>query len=121
MEYNTAAFTTTFTTINSLPIVLTPPTFTVYTFTAINMTFTCPLNIPAQSTFTITFPPDVTQITSPTRPLLVNGGFALLKNSPIVSGSTLEFTHMLSIALGSSLVITMSIRTPNYINTFSFI
>jgi hypothetical protein len=118
VEYNTAAFTTTFTTITNLAIVLTPPAFSVYTFTAINMAFSCPLTIPALSTFTITFPTDITQITPPTQPLLINGTLALLKDNPITSGSTVTFTNLQAIALGSSLIITLSIRTPNYMKTF---
>jgi hypothetical protein len=56
VESNSAAFTTTYTAITNLPVVLTPSNFTVYTSTPINMTFTCPTNIPELSTFTLTFP-----------------------------------------------------------------
>lgn len=121
VEYNTAAFTTTFTAINNLNITLTPSTFTVYTFTAINMTFTSPVSIPALSVFTLVLPTEVTQITPPTQPLLANGAKVLLNGNPTTSGSTVTFTNMNTIAIGSNLVITLSIRTPNYMKTFSFI
>lgn len=60
VETNSAAFTTTYTAITSLPITLAPNAFTVYTTTSTTLTFTCPIPVPALSTFTVTFPTEVT-------------------------------------------------------------
>lgn len=121
VEYNTAAFQTTFTSINNLAVTLTPSSFVVYTFTAINMSFMSPVDIPALSVFNLVFPTEVTQITPPTQPLLSNGANVLLNGNPITSGSTVTFINMNTISIGSNLIITLSIRTPNYMNTFPYI
>jgi hypothetical protein len=118
VEYNTAAFTTTFTTITNLAARLTPSSFVVYTFTAINISFSSPVGIPAQSVFSLVFPTEVTQVTAPTQPLLANGARVLLNGSPATSDKTVTFINMNPITAGSSLVITLSIRTPNYMKTF---
>jgi hypothetical protein len=55
-EYNNIAFSATYTAITNMAVTLTPPSFTVYTSTAINISFACPVSIPALSTFTLTFP-----------------------------------------------------------------
>lgn len=118
VEYNSAAFRAIYTAITNLPVTLTPSTFTVYTFTSINISFTCPLNIPALSTFTLVFPSDITQLTPPTQPLIVNNSSVLLTSSPSTFGSTVAFSNMNAISMNSSIIITLSLRTPTYISTF---
>lgn len=43
VEYNTAAFNATYSAITNLSITMTPSTFTVYTYTSVNISFVSPV------------------------------------------------------------------------------
>lgn len=121
VEYSTSAFNATYTTITNLNITLTPSTFTVYAFTPINISFTTPVALPASSTFTLTFPGEVSQLSPSSQPLIVGGSFVLLSSTPITSGSTVNFSNYYAVGIGSAIVITLSIRAPTYVATFASI
>ncbi len=121
VEYNTGAFNATYSAITNLSITMTPSTFTVYTYTSVNISFVSPVEIPALSTFLLTFPSDVTQITAASQSLTVNSSSALLNSTPTTTGSTVTFYNAQIIALGSSLTITLSLRSPTYVQTFAYV
>jgi hypothetical protein len=123
VEYNAAAVNTSYTVITNVSVLLTPSSFTVYTITPVNISLNCPLNLPANSTFYISFPPDVPQLTfSSTQPLLVNGVAVTLASAlQLNANSSFSFSTLQSILKNSSLVIFLSIRSPNYVKIFSFV
>jgi hypothetical protein len=73
------------------------------------------------STFTLIFPSEIMQITPPTQPLLVNSNYALLNSTPIPINYTVSFSNLQAITMNSSIVISISIRSPTYVATFSSI
>lgn len=57
VESASPAFNATYTTITTLIPTLTPNAFTVYTTKQVNVTLKTPIPLPANSNFTLTFPP----------------------------------------------------------------
>lgn len=95
----------------------------MYTVTPVTISLSCPLNLPANSTFYISFPANVPQLTFISNQLLlVDGATATLTSSVQVnSNNSFSFVTQQSIAKNSSLVIQLSIRSPMMLGTFSFV
>jgi len=123
VEYNTAAVNASYTVITNVSVIFSPASLTVYTITPVNISLTCPLNLPANSTFYISFPVDVPQLTYiSTQPLLVNGVAVTLAGAPQLNiNNSFSFTTLQSISKNSSLVISLSIRSPTTLGMFSFV
>lgn len=121
VEYNDNAFNATYTVITNITVTLAPNSMSVYALTPTTITLTCPLDLPANSTFWVEFP-TVPQIILPSQPLLVNNSAVSLISSPtLLPNSTFYFSTLQPTLRGSSLKITLTLRTPTVQGTYSFV
>ena len=100
-------------------VTLTPSSFTSYSQSSAAISFTSPINIPAQSEFTIVVPQDLTQFASPIQPLLVDGSQVLLTVSPtFLNSTTLTFSNTNPIGIGKVVSIQISFISPIILSSY---
>lgn len=84
------------------------------------ISLTTPIALPTNSQFSIQFPTGVTSVSATTTPLSVNSSSVILSSGPTNTTNGLIFNTN-AISINSLLVITITLRTPSVMATYSYV
>ena len=111
VEYSSSAFGLTYTGVTGFNAVLTPASMTVYTVLDVVITLTTTIAIPSGSSIYVKFPAQATELTVSTTPLSINGT-ATAVTSTNHNNNSYTISCPSSIAAGSTIAVTTSVRSP---------